>query len=307
MTKPLFVLDHDGGVDDYLTLLLALTFESHDLLGVVVTPADCYVEPAVSASRKICDLAGRSDVPVARSRVRGLHPFPIEARRDSFSVDILPVLNEHDGVRTPLVGEPGEQWLAGVLAAATQPATVLCTGPLTTIAAALRLDPAAEERIERIVWMGGALRVSGNVDPWKEGGQDGSMEWNVYWDPPAAAEVFATRVPIVMCPLDLTNRVRMTTDFLRTLGHRRRYPFSDLAAQCYALVAHQVYYFWDVLTAAYVEWPELFATAEERVRLIAEGPSQGRTALDPDGRPVTVMSDVDLDGFYGNVLRRWER
>ncbi len=307
MTRPLFVLDHDGGVDDYLTLLLALTFESHDLLGVVVTPADCYIEPAVSASRKICDLAGRPEVPVARSRVRGLNPFMIEARRDSFSVDILPVLNEHDDVRTKEVGEPGERWLASVLASAPAPVTILCTGPLTTIAAALRVDAGVESRIERIVWMGGALRVKGNVDPWKEGGQDGSMEWNVYWDPIAAAEVFATPIPIVMCPLDLTNRVLMTTGFLKTLGRRRRYAFSDLAAQCYALVAHQTYYFWDVLTAAYVEWPELFATTAEHVTLIPDGPSQGRTALDPAGRPVTVMSDVDLDGFYRNVLGRWER
>jgi purine nucleosidase len=307
MTRPLFVLDHDGGVDDYLTLLLALTFESHDLLGVVVTPADCYVEPAVSASRKICDLAGRPDVPVARSRVRGLNPFPIEARRDSFSVDILPVLNEHDEVATALAAEPGERWLARVLSQAPRPVTVLCTGPLTTIAAAVRDAPDVEAKVERVVWMGGALRVPGNVDPWKEGGQDGSMEWNVYWDPPAAAEVFASSVPIVLCPLDLTNRVRMTTDFLRTLGHRRRFAFSDLAAQCYALVAHQVYYFWDVLTAAFVEWPELFRTTEERITLIAEGRSQGRTALDPGGRQVTVLSDVDLDGFYRNVLARWER
>lgn len=307
MTRPQFILDHDGGVDDYLTLLLALTFESHDLLGVVVTPADCYIEPAVSASRKICDLAGRSDVTVARSRVRGLNPFMIENRRDSFSVDMMPVLNEHDGVEAALVAEPGERWLARVLTDADEPVTILCTGPLSTIAAALQFSPAVEEKVARIVWMGGALRVKGNVDPWKEGGQDGSSEWNAYWDPPGAADVFATAIPIVMCPLDLTNRVKMTPDFLATLGRRRRYAFSDLAAQCYALVAHQTYYFWDVLTAAYVEWPELFTTTEELVRLIPDGPSQGRTALDAGGRTVSVMSDVDLDEFYANVLGRWAR
>lgn len=301
------ILDHDGGVDDYLSLLLALTFRTSRLDGVVVTPADCYIEPAIGATRKILDLAGRSEVPVAESTVRGLNPFPRENRRDSFSIDIFPILNESGTVRAPLVRESGQEWLGRTLASAEEPVTLLVTGPMTTVAAALDCAPEMVDRVAEIVWMGGALRVPGNVSPWLEGGQDGSMEWNVYWDPPAAARVFATDIPIVMCPLDITNRVEMRRDFLLTLGRNRRYAFSDFAGQCYALVAHQTYYFWDVLTTAYVERPDLFRVERERVRVEPSGHSQGRTIPDPAGREVGVMADVDLDDFYDFVLTSWQR
>jgi purine nucleosidase len=181
------------------------------------------------------------------------------------------------------------------------------TGPFTTVAAALEADPSIETRIREIVWMGGALRVAGNVSPWLEGGQDGSMEWNVYWDPPAAARIFASAIPITMCPLDITNRVEMTREFLMILARNRRHPFSDFAGQCYALVAHQTYYFWDVLTTAYVERPDLFRVEREPVKVLPTGPSQGRTVPDPSGREVSVLADVDLDGFYDFVLSSWQR
>jgi purine nucleosidase len=58
MLKQLVLMDHDGGVDDYLATMLLMTMENVQPLGIIVTPADCYVEPAVSATRKILDLMG---------------------------------------------------------------------------------------------------------------------------------------------------------------------------------------------------------------------------------------------------------
>jgi purine nucleosidase len=110
-----------------------------------------------------------------------------------------------------------------------------------------------------------------------------------------------------MCPLDITNRARMTNEFIKRLGRARRHPFSDFAGQCYALVAHQTYYFWDVLTTAWVERPDLYKLTEEAVRIVRSGRSQGRTVPDPGGKRVRVFDDVDLDGFYEYVLAAWRR
>ena len=81
MADNLVLMDHDGGVDDYLSTALLLTMEHLRVLGIVVTPADCYIQPAVAATRKLLDLMGRSDIPVAESTVRGLNPFPRIFRR----------------------------------------------------------------------------------------------------------------------------------------------------------------------------------------------------------------------------------
>src|SRR3990172_8078712 len=136
MTKELVLMSHDGGVDDYLSVILLMTMDHSQVIGVSVTPADCYIKPAVSATRKILELMGRSDVPVAESTVRGVNPFPRIFRRDAFSVDHFPILNERPDIRTPLASEPGQKFIARLLREAPEPVTLLETGPLTTVAEA---------------------------------------------------------------------------------------------------------------------------------------------------------------------------
>lgn len=307
MSKHLVLMDHDGGVDDYLATLLLMTMDQVQPLGVIVTPADCYIQPAVSATRKILDLVGRSDIPVAESQVRGINPFPSLYRRDSFIVDHLPILNEREAPRTLFVQEPGESFMAQVLLQAPEPVTLLITGPLTTLASVLELMPEVESKIHQLVWMGGALDVPGNIEPSIEPGQDGSAEWNAYWDPVAAERVWQSSIPIVLCSLDITNSVPVTSEFVRRLGRQRHYALSDFSGQCYALVIPQDYYFWDVLATAYLAHPEFFQTREVETVIVTTGPSQGRTQVKPGGRQIRALHKVDLVRFYEYILQQWAR
>jgi purine nucleosidase len=307
MAKQLVLMDHDGGVDDYLATMLLMTMDHIQLLGVVVTPADCYVQPAVSATRKILDLMGGTHIPVAESTVRGINPFPYLYRRDSFVVDHLPILNQSDRIITPLVSEPGQDFMVKVLREAPEPVTLMVTGPLTTIATALDKAPDIETKIQKVVWMGGALNVPGNVEKNWEPGQDGSAEWNVYWDPISAARIWQTQLEIIMCPLDLTNNVPVTSEIVRKIGQQRHYPISDLAGQCYALVIPQDYYFWDVLATAYLGRPELYQLREWETEIVTSGLSQGRTKIVSGGRKIYAMDKVDKEAFYGYILQQWAR
>ncbi len=307
MTKQLALIDHDGGQDDFLSTALLLTMPHIETLGVVVTPADCFIEPAVRVTRKLLDLMGRSDIPVAQSTVRGLNPFPREWRKTAFAVDNFPVLSLAEGIETPLAAEEGQAFMVRLLREALEPVTLLVTGPLTTVAAALQIDASIATRIRSIVWMGGALNVPGNVNPAVEPGHDGSAEWNVYWDPIAAHQIWATKIPIVLCPLDITNHVPVTPDLVRRLGRQRQFPLSDLAAHCYALVLYGEYYFWDVLTTAYLGRPDLFELREWETEIIPSGPSQGRTRVSPGGRKIQALDQVDVEGFYDYVVEAWAR
>jgi purine nucleosidase len=307
MSKHLVLMDHDGGVDDYLATLLLMTMEHIQPLGVVVTPADCYIQPAVSATRKILDLVGRWDIPVAQSTVRGINPFPTLYRRDSFVVDHLPILNERDEIQTPLVEETGQEFMVRSLLSADRPVTLMVTGPLTTVAAALDSAPEIEAKIKEIVWMGGALNVGGNVEKSLEAGQDGSAEWNAYWDPIGANRVWQTQIPIVMCPLDITNTVPVTSEFVHKLGKQRNYPLSDFAGQCYALVIPQDYYFWDVLATTYLAHPEFYELREWETAIVTSGESQGRTKVEAAGRKIRAMDKVDKEKYYAYILQQWAR
>lgn len=304
MPKQLVLMDHDGGVDDYLATMLLMTMEHIQPLGVIVTPADCYPQPAVSATRKILDLMG-CDVPVAESTVRGINPFPRLYRRDSLIVDHLPILNQSETISTQLVSETGQEFMVRVLLEASEPVTLMVTGPLTTVAAALDIAPEIESKIQEIVWMGGALNVPGNVEKSIEAGQDGSAEWNAYWDPISVQRVWQTQIAIAMCPLDLTNNVPVTSELVRQLGKQRHYPLSDLAGQCYALVIPQDYYFWDVLATAYLAHPEFYQLREWETAIVTTGASQGRTKVQPGGRRIQAMDQVDTSSFYTYILQQW--
>ncbi|GAX39516.1 inosine/uridine-preferring nucleoside hydrolase [Tolypothrix sp. NIES-4075] len=307
MSKQLVLMDHDGGVDDYLATMLLMTMDHIELLGVVVTPADCYAEPAVSATRKILDLMKSSHIPVALSTVRGINPFPRLYRRDSFIVDHLPILNQNETISTPLLAQPGQDFMIQVLRDAPLPVTLMVTGPLTTVAVALDKAPEIEAKIDKIVWMGGALNVGGNVEKSLEAGQDGSAEWNVYWDPISAARVWESQIEIIMCPLDLTNNVPVTSEVVYKMGRQRHYPISDLAGQCYALVIPQDYYFWDVLATAYLAHPEFYQLREWETEIVTTGLSQGRTKVVSGGRKISAMDKVDKEAFYAYILQQWAR
>lgn len=305
MAKQLVLMDCDGGIDDYLSVMLLMTMEEVQPLGIVVTPADCYIQPAVSATRKILDFMGRQDVPVAESTVRGINPFPRLYRRDSFIVDHLPILNERDIIETPKVPESGQDFMVRSLRSAPEPVTLLVTGPLTTVASAIDLASDIESKIKQIVWMGGALNVPGNVERSLEPGSDGSAEWNAYWDPMAVERIWQTQIPIVLCSLDVTNSVPVTSEFVRRIGKQRRFPLSDLAGQCYALAIPQDFYFWDVLATAYLACPQFYQLREYSTAIVTSGVSQGRIKVESGGRLIKAMEKIDTECFYEYILQQW--
>src|SRR5439155_18489527 len=107
---------------------------------------------------------------------------------------------------------------ADVLAELIEPGVVLVpTGPLTNVALLLERHPDVKERLERIVWMGGAV-AEGNVTP--------AAEFNAFVDPEAAATVFASGIPVTMIGLDVTHMALFTREHaerLRSTGRAGRF------------------------------------------------------------------------------------
>ncbi len=79
---------------------------------------------------------------------------------------------------------------------------VLCGGPLTNVAAALRLDPSLAGRAT-LVWVGGTL-----VDA-------GRGEYNSETDLEAAAEVLASGMPLVRIPCEEYTRMSVAVDAVK--------------------------------------------------------------------------------------------
>ena len=89
---------------------------------------------------------------------------------------------------------------------------LICTGPLTNLASALNLSPSPKkllEKFNRVVIMGGALAMNGNITP--------TAEFNFFSDPVAVKVVFdywkrsnlVENKKIHLVPLDITERVQL--------------------------------------------------------------------------------------------------
>lgn len=313
-TAPVILL-HDAAIDEYMATILLTTMSGIDLRAIVVVNGDCITTPAMNAAWRIQQFIDRTDIPLGLSAARGYNPFPWEYRGDCIKQDSLAMLQALQPLATPY--RDGDALLREVLKSATEPVTVLCTGPLTPLAMLLdREDGAALiAKIGRLVWMGGAINVGGNLDPQTlpAGVANPYAEWNVFWDPFSADRVFqSTTFPITLFPLDITNTAAITASFMsRLLENAKRYPTSNLAYQSYEFVATESFYdMWDVTAAVWLARPDLYAAPETlKLAVVTEDAGmQGALVPREGGRAIDVVgSFTNINGFYDYVLQQLAR
>lgn len=174
------LIDTDPGVDDALALLMAFNDTAHEVVGLTVAAGNVGLGRTVRNALKLCEVAGRSDVPVyAGCPGPLLHPSPDAADvhgRDGFGdVGYAPAAHGTQAEHAALAILRLSHVHAGRLLLVT-------LGPLTNLALALKLDPTLPHRVARLVVMGGAVSAHGNLTP--------AAEFNVAFDPEAAHLVF---------------------------------------------------------------------------------------------------------------------
>lgn len=309
------ILVHDAAIDEYMATVLLTTMPGIDLRAIVVVNADCITTPAMNAAWRIQQYIGRTDIPLGLSAARAYNAFPWEYRGDCIKVDGLAMLQALPPLATPY--RDGDALLRDTLKSATEPVTVLCTGPLTPLAMLLDHHDGAAllGKIGSIVWMGGAINVGGNLDPTTlpAGVANLFAEWNVFSDPFAADRVFrSTTCPITLFPLDITNSAEIKTDFMNKLfANAKQHPLSNLAYQSYQFVAKEAFYdMWDVTATAWLTRPELYKAPQKlSLAVVTEDKGMmGALVSRPDGRAVDVVLDfADINGFYDYVAGQFAR
>lgn len=198
MTGIPVVLDVDTGLDDSLALLLAARSPALNLLGVTCVTGNVTVDKVVDNTLKVLAVAGRGDVPVAIGRDKPLLEKVVSAAY-VHGEDGLGGLNSSLPVpdRSP---EPTHavDFLANLLATASEPVTLVPLGPLTNIAVLLRERPEAIAGIHRVVLMGGAVG-SGNASA--------VGEFNIRQDPEAAEIVLTSGLDVTLYTWDVFTQV----------------------------------------------------------------------------------------------------
>jgi inosine-uridine nucleoside N-ribohydrolase len=300
------VLDCDPGHDDAIALLLALASPELELLGVTTTYGNQTLEKTTANVLRVLELAGRGDVPVATGAAEPLErPLVVAAHVHGESGLDGPTLPPPS---IAPVSDDAVEWIAGAVAEASAPVTLVPTGPLTNVAR--YLERHGTEGIERIVLMGGAI-AEGNMTP--------AAEFNVWADPEAAQRVFESSLDVTMIGLDVTHKAVTGPDVQRRLREAGTIGVFVAELVDFFAVYHQRTYGWDgapihdAVAVAHVLRPGLVETKLRNVEVELESElCRGRTVVDlwlRTDRPVNAHVGVDLDtsAFFDLLVDRVQR
>jgi purine nucleosidase len=315
MEKILF--NHDAAIDEFMAAVLLTTMADKEFLGSVIMNADCIDNYATQAQWRIQQFIDQTQYPLKLSRARQWNPFPWSYREDCIKEWQLDVLKGIPDNRDWPPFPDGDVFMTEQLAKAVacgEKLTMLVNCPMTTLRNGLEQNRGLEAAIERLIWMGGAIYVDGNLDPTTIPPQiaNKKAEWNAFCDPFSVDWVFKnTKFPIYLFPLDVTDQAAITKSFMEQFGvQAEKFPYSKLAFQSYGLVANEAFYdMWDVLTTCYIPHREFFAPAQTMsLSIVAKGFMQGTLEQTEGGRSVNVLLDlVQPDNFYAYVLQQFKR
>jgi inosine-uridine nucleoside N-ribohydrolase len=297
------ILDCDPGHDDAIAILLAAGCPDIELVAITTVAGNQTLEKTTLNARRVCTVAGIHDVPIYagcwRPRVR-----PQVTAGE---------IHGTSGLDGPAFGEPtvpardehAVDYLVRTLMAEGEDITLVPTGPLTNVAAALAREPRIAGRTREVVLMGGAY-TRGNRTP--------AAEFNILADPEAAAAVFGAGWPLTMIGLDLTHQAiatRQVLERIATIGtdvsrmvtglldfYGASYRRSGIAGAGEGPPVH------DPCAVARVARPDLMQVRDAFVAVETRGEwTSGMTVTDFTGslgRPANalVATTLDAEGFW---------
>lgn len=210
LTTPILI-DTDPGIDDALAILLAFGSPEVSVEAITTVAGNVEVDLATHNALRILDVVGPGRRPRVAQGAAAPLVGPLVTAAHVHGDDGLGNVGrclEPDGrLRYPDPPRTLEMLDGAGLILETADCfagrlVIVALGPLTNVALALQRDPARLAQAARIVVMGGAVAVAGNVTP--------AAEFNIHVDPEAAAEVLASGLAVELVPLDVTRQVVLT-------------------------------------------------------------------------------------------------
>lgn len=307
VNKRKIIMDCDPGIDDAIALCLAAAHpEAFEIIGITTVAGNQTIEKTTENALRLSCFYGLKDVPVAMGAV-----CPI-VRPALTAADIHGANGIGDVYIPETEKKPASRnavtFMKELIDALPEgeKVTIVPTGPCTNVGLLLRVFPEVKERIEEIVLMGGAA-LGGNITA--------TGEFNVYEDPEAAAIVFDSGLPVVMCGLDATEKCGFDREMaaklaasegkiISTVGKMVQFYFTGPSYENQHIACIH-----DSVTFMYMLHPEIFKAVKMPVKVdCSEGTNRGMTICDTrtwayDHEPVTtVLMDADGEKFREYLL-----
>ena len=306
------IIDCDPGVDDAVAILLALASPDElEVRGITCVAGNVSLAQTQANARRVCELAGRTDIRVFAGCERPLLR-PRYGAKSSHGETGLGAAQLPDPTM-PLQAQHAVDFLIESCLGAEEDGITLCPiGPLTNIALALVKEPKIVSGIREIVLMGGAALNPGNVTS--------AAEFNIFVDPHAAQIVFECGVNLTMFGLDATYQALVTPERMAAIDALPSAVARNVVAMMDFYGRYNIERFGgpggplhDPCVIANLIKPDLFAG--KRVAVSIETNSEltmGETVADwwrvTDSKPnCRVINEVDAGGFFALLTERLSR
>ncbi|GAC1613680.1 MAG: nucleoside hydrolase [Ktedonobacteraceae bacterium] len=262
LAKHSVLVDTDIGddIDDALAIALILRSPEIDLRGITTVFGD--TQRRARLAQHLLHAYDREDVPIAAG-VR----TPLQPRHRPSGVPQAAIIDSRS-VMPATSALSGQELIIETALAHHGDLTILCLGPLTNVATALRIQPDLFMAIREIIMVGG---TSGLPFP----------EWNVRSDARAAQIVLGAGIPVKLLGWNITTRCHLRGCDLQKL-HTDNSPETQFLSQLLG-VWKRHHHRWqpdlpfihDALTVAALCAPELLEFEEMTARVLAHGPLTG--------------------------------
>jgi inosine-uridine nucleoside N-ribohydrolase len=188
--------------------------------------------------------------------------------------------------------------IARLVRESQNPITLVAIGPLTNVALLAARYPEEYARLGQLVVMGGSCQEGGNVTS--------AAEFNIWYDPEAAARVLCSGLSATLVGLDVTH-----SSVLRRADIERLRPLAVIGSPLAGMLdyygrshikwyGHDLLAMHDSLAVAAVIDPSLITSKEVFVEIdTGTGPARGATLVDRWGlgdNPANARWAVDVDG-----------
>ncbi|CAG8671023.1 15308_t:CDS:2, partial [Acaulospora morrowiae] len=237
------IIDTDGDSDDFLAILYALKSKEIDVRGVTFQGDGwSHAASAQNIIHIIDDIYSGKNIPVILGPDYNLYetdqdpsslgspgctyqksvPEGAGGRRDA---DLLYGLNTqlriskriwYDVIKGFNITRDFADLIDSVIKQTGKKPTIIAIGPGTNIATLLRAFPIYSKKIERVVWLAGALEVPGNLFSVSSNTR---AEFNVFLDCVAAKELLSSDLSITLVPLDFTGETLLNIAFFDKLSN----------------------------------------------------------------------------------------
>lgn len=268
------ILDCDPGHDDAFAMMLAV--KNLEVLGITTIGGNCTLENVTKNALKILEVLERSDIPVFAG-----HSCPM-----TVPLVTAPQFHGETGLDGPVLPEPSVEaqkkhavdFIVETIMS-TEDVTLIATGPLTNIAAAINREPRIVDRVKELSIMGGSVTF---------GNWTAAAEFNIYVDPEAAYRVFNSGMHIKMCGINLTRQCCLTHEHVerfRAINTKASHLAADLTeffigatVKSASLTGANMH---DACAAAWIINPDLIKGADMHIDIELKGDlTRGMTVCD---------------------------